>query len=308
MKSLAAPNAHAGSATNKPGATPDELLTYIPYPVSSSSESFGWQQVRVEVWRKPPPEGEIVCPAGTHHELIVPLCGGNTTTRSFGELTWVSNAPQLLNEWDFIPAGCDNRWQWHGGACEYASFDIDPRFVADAFWCKDEPFLPPIAGVQGGRIRRIATLLVDELEAGNPNGKLQAETLMLSLAANLFEQHSGVRLPAFAYAGPGRISRVVDYIRSHLETPLALAELAGIAGLSQWHFCVAFRRATNTSPRQFVVSQRIQRAVALLGESPMTVTEIAFDLGFSGQAHFSSSFIKHTGVSPSAYRARFRRS
>ncbi|MBV9180788.1 MAG: helix-turn-helix transcriptional regulator, partial [Acidobacteria bacterium] len=240
--------------------TPDELLSYIPYPVSTSSESLGWQHIRVEVWRKPPPEGEILCPGGTHHELIVPLCGGNTTVRNFADRTWSSNRDELLAEYDFIPAGCDNRWEWRGGSCEYASFDIDPGFIGEAFEVHNPLSLIPRLGWRGGQVRRIATFLVQELETGGVNGLLHAESLMIQLGAQLLRSGGVLKSRSSRIESDCRVARTIDYIRSNLHAPLILSELARIAGLSQWHFCVAFRLATNASPRQFVMGQRVQCA------------------------------------------------
>ena len=288
-------------------ATPDELLAYIPYSVSATSQSLGWKNIRVEIWRNPPAEGEILCPGGTHHELIVPLCGTNTTVRSFGGLTWSSEGRDLLTEYDFIPAGCDNRWEWRGGGCEYASLDIDPRFLPEAFWRYDTIQMIPQVGRRCDQIRRTATLLVEELETGGHNGTLYVDSLMSSLAALLIENASCEGLNVSSRLPDARIRKAVDYIRANFQAPLTLQELAQTAGLSQWHFCVAFRRATNTSAWQFVVGQRLQRSLTLLGNSTRSITEIALELGFSSQAHFSSVFTRNMGLSPSSFRRGHRK-
>jgi len=100
-----------------------------------------------------------------------------------------------------------------------------------------------------------------------------------------------------------RLSRVLDYIETRLgESELTLAELAGIASLSPFHFSRAFRTATGRSPHRFVTERRIERAKSLIAGRDSSLAEIAYEVGFSNQAHFSTVFRRLTGSTPKAYR------
>jgi len=74
---------------------------------------------------------------------------------------------------------------------------------------------------------------------------------------------------------PRQMRRVLDYIDAQLRDDLGLVELATIAGLSPHHFVEAFKISVGKPPHQFVLEQRVQRAVELLRDSDRTIAEIA---------------------------------
>ncbi|WP_409450642.1 helix-turn-helix transcriptional regulator [Aquabacterium sp. J223] len=80
--------------------------------------------------------------------------------------------------------------------------------------------------------------------------------------------------------------------------------------MSVWHFARCFKLATGKTPLQHVTERRMERALALMANSSMKVTEIALEVGFPNPSHFSRSFKKHFGANPAAYlstRARRHR-
>jgi AraC family transcriptional regulator len=83
---------------------------------------------------------------------------------------------------------------------------------------------------------------------------------------------------------------------------LRLEELARIAGISRFHFAREFKRVTGTSPHQYLINLRIQRAKALLTESKMPLVEVGLRSGFSHQSHFTRLFRRFTGATPQSYR------
>jgi AraC family transcriptional regulator len=99
-----------------------------------------------------------------------------------------------------------------------------------------------------------------------------------------------------------KLTRVLDLIESDLSENLSLSILANAAGLSEYHFLRMFKQSTGVTPHQYVINQRIERAKGLLQRTDMTVTEIAYLLGFSTPAHFSHHFRRKTGVTPSDLR------
>ncbi|OPY98801.1 AraC family transcriptional regulator [Bradyrhizobium sacchari] len=99
-----------------------------------------------------------------------------------------------------------------------------------------------------------------------------------------------------------RLKRVLDYIDSHFCRKIALADLAAAAGLSRMHFAAQFRAATGCRPHEFVLRQRIRRAKDLLRNCEMSIVEIALTVGFQSQAHFTTTFRRFTGDTPSRWR------
>ena len=99
-----------------------------------------------------------------------------------------------------------------------------------------------------------------------------------------------------------QIKRLMAYIESHIESPISIQELAGIAGLSPSHFCRAFRKSLNESPHCFVMQQRIARSQALMSTTKAPLSHIAIDCGFADQAHFSRVHRKLVGMAPGIWR------
>ncbi|MCX5497151.1 AraC family transcriptional regulator [Kaistia dalseonensis] len=108
------------------------------------------------------------------------------------------------------------------------------------------------------------------------------------------------RAPALS---PQRLRRVSDYVDARLgETDLSISDLAAVANLSPFHFSRAFKGATGKTPHQFVTERRIEQAKAMMPNRECGLSEIAYAVGFSNQAHFSTVFRRVTGTTPKTYR------
>lgn len=86
--------------------------------------------------------------------------------------------------------------------------------------------------------------------------------------------------------------------------PLDIDTVAAHAGYSRYHFVRAFKAVYGLTPGQYLSRRRIERAEDMLRSANLSVTEICSLVGFSSLGTFSARFKKHTGLSPSDYRAR----
>lgn len=91
---------------------------------------------------------------------------------------------------------------------------------------------------------------------------------------------------------------------SHEEWPVP--RLARVSGVSEAHFARSFREAFGVPPHRYLLTRRIERAKALLRDTDMAVTDIAFETGWSSLGTFGRTFRDVTGESPGALRARER--
>jgi AraC-like DNA-binding protein len=99
-----------------------------------------------------------------------------------------------------------------------------------------------------------------------------------------------------------RLRRVRDRIDREYAQPLDVEALARGAHMSAGHFSRQFRRAYGESPYAYLMTRRIERAMALLRGGELSVTEICFEVGCSSLGTFSTRFSELVGVPPSTYR------
>ncbi|MEL6799525.1 MAG: AraC family transcriptional regulator [Pseudomonadota bacterium] len=175
--------------------------------------------------------------------------------------------------------------------------------LLDEVGIHDDPF-----GALYGAIRPMpeALRVMRQMWRVSKNGGASANLLVDGLFRTLLGQLLQASHPARAIAPPPdlgdkRLARVVEYIEAHVETPMTVGELAGIAHVSAFHFSRAFKAATGLSPHQYVTARRVERAKYLLcGDGPLS--EIAFACGFASQSHFGQIFKAATGLTPRAFR------
>ena len=105
-----------------------------------------------------------------------------------------------------------------------------------------------------------------------------------------------------------RLCRARKFIDDSYHLPLNLAEISKEACLSPYHFLRLFRDAFDTTPHQYLIHRRIEKAKELLRVRTLSVTDICFEVGFESLGSFSSLFRKCVGDAPINYRRRERES
>jgi AraC-like DNA-binding protein len=99
-----------------------------------------------------------------------------------------------------------------------------------------------------------------------------------------------------------RLRRVRDRMDREYAEPLDVEALARDAHMSPGHFSRQFRLAYGESPYSYLMTRRIERAMALLRRGGLSVTEVCFEVGCSSLGTFSTRFTELVGMPPSAYR------
>jgi len=99
-----------------------------------------------------------------------------------------------------------------------------------------------------------------------------------------------------------RLRRVRDRIDREYAQPLDVEALARGVHLSAGHLSREFRAAYGESPYAYLMTRRIERAMALLRRGDLSVTEVCFAVGCSSLGTFSTRFTELVGVPPSVYR------
>jgi len=100
-----------------------------------------------------------------------------------------------------------------------------------------------------------------------------------------------------------RIAAALRLIEAQADEPLPLADLAGTAAMSRYHFLRTFRAVVGMTPHQYILHTRLHRAAVRLRSTTEEISTIAFAAGFNDLSTFNRRFARILGRSPSAYRA-----
>ncbi len=98
------------------------------------------------------------------------------------------------------------------------------------------------------------------------------------------------------------VTLACEYIENNLFRPLDISDIASQLGLSRAHFTTVFTKAVGESPYNYLTKIRIKRAKEYLTSTTLSITEIAYSVGFASIERFSEQFKKYTDLSPLAYR------
>jgi len=106
--------------------------------------------------------------------------------------------------------------------------------------------------------------------------------------------------------GRDLVFMVQALLNRDLARPLRLSEVAAAAGLSPYHLCRVFRRRTGLPIHRYRDSLRVRASLERVLDGDARLIDIAYDLGYANEAHFSDAFRRRFGMRPSAFRRRSR--
>jgi AraC family transcriptional regulator len=101
---------------------------------------------------------------------------------------------------------------------------------------------------------------------------------------------------------PWQLRRISDYVELNISRRIHIKMLARLVGLSASHFCRAFKCSFGISPRDYVLRRRIEIAQALMLTTSEPLSEIAVSCGMCDQQHFTRTYRRIVGETPSTWR------
>jgi AraC-like DNA-binding protein len=153
-------------------------------------------------------------------------------------------------------------------------------------------------------VERLGRALLAADEFGGSLGQLYADCVGIAIVARLAAR-CGAR-PSGRSPPKGlprwQLKRAIDFVESHLAEPLGLSAIAAATGLTRMHFATQFRVATGLRPHEYLLRRRIERAQEMLIGSEKSLVEIALNVGFQTQSHFTTVFKRLAGEPPGAWR------
>lgn len=199
------------------------------------------------------------------------------------------------------PAQAEMSWRK-----EASSRHVTIYFRPDLFDQTDGPRAPltrrdAIHNLNVPGLRPLAEQLVDEIRHDATHSADAADCLARLMLIQV-SRHLGKAQEEAPALGRSSMSRLTDYVMANLGERVLVADMARQVGLSTDHFAWAFRTQTGQSPHQFVVATRIQQARQLLGESQLSIAEVAHACGFASQQHLTNAMRRHVDITPARYR------
>jgi len=189
-----------------------------------------------------------------------------------------------------------DRWDIRALPGFHALFSLEPAFRSQHNFRSRLQLSEP----QLNQINEVIHDLTMETEHRHPGYRVMAKGLFMQLAVSLSRAYSSK--PTGESLDLLRIGDAIAHIETHYIEKITLDELAAKSHLSQRHFCRVFQECIGRSPIDHLMHVRCQKAAELLKGTDRTITDIAFDCGFSDSNYFTRCFRKIVEMTPKQYR------
>ncbi|MDB5654944.1 MAG: AraC-type DNA-binding protein [Tardiphaga sp.] len=166
---------------------------------------------------------------------------------------------------------------------------------------------PGQLGQHDGVLLGLAHALLASIEQPNDRNALLVDHIGLAFHAHAIRTYgssTASNCPKAGKLSALELRRALNFMMDYLDGDPNIADIARECGLSSGYFSRAFRLTTGTTPHQWLVKKRIERARELLLMGDLELAEIAVVCGFVDQSHFSRVFSKFEGESPGRWRKR----
>ena len=138
-----------------------------------------------------------------------------------------------------------------------------------------------------------------ELDAG------YLDSVAMVLARHLLSTYASAVRQSVDSGGLPRykLRRAVDYINDNIGEDISFRDIAAHLKMSAYHFARMFKQTTGESPHHYIMHRRMERAKTLLVDARLPISDVAFEVGYKSQSHFTTCFGRLTGLTPAAFRA-----
>jgi AraC family transcriptional regulator len=242
---------------------------------------------------------------GRLHLLVLFEAGVRKNGRTFVEGVPASALRNCARKFVLVPAGHEySDWHEISRPLRLAWFYFDPTMPA-MLPRRGGSRLVPRTFFEHVGMWNTAIKLKELIDSPCNSNREYCEALEIVLAYDLAQFACGPRrsqVPVRGGLTGWQQQLLSDYIAAHLAQHISLTTLAGLVRLSPHHFCRAFKQSFGRPPHRFHMQLRVERAREMLADPSLSVTEIAFTLGFCGPSGLATCFRRLTGASPREYR------
>lgn len=180
-------------------------------------------------------------------------------------------------------------WIHIAGANSYDIFEEIEKNEGNLVKCKDVQHL-----------RKLLFRVFDGMKGDYPTTELSVSLDIYKIFTELLNPQSTKSKGKSNYEDS--IQTVKEYIAENLNENLTVGALAKIVNMSSSHFSRVFKQQTGFSPYDYILISRLNRAKYLLQVTDMTVSSIAYEIGFNSESNFIYFFTENEGISPGKFR------
>ncbi len=239
-----------------------------------------------------------------HHLICISYTKAETERKLDGVF---QKEQQNLGAVGIAPAKAEHRIIWQENM-KFALFSIQPETLAQIAPENINPdkieLLPTFAHSQDNLLSSMGIAIKQQLEMDADGCGFYLEHLFNALSAHLVQNYCSIT-PVFKQYGDGlspyKLKLALDYINDNLDRPIKLNDIAKFLDISQYYFCHMFKESTGVSPYRYIIQQRVARAQNLIKNSQLSLSDIAYECGFSSQSQMTQHFRKLVGVTPRVY-------
>ncbi|BCM86068.1 hypothetical protein NS228_01480 [Methylobacterium indicum] len=291
--------------------TPDDLPIYVPGIRTDDSAHLCWDGVRLVGYRYT--GSDVGIPPLRDNALVAYRAGASTIHRRCTGAWQTDEArPGAVS---LLSHAQDSHWRW-SETIEVFHLYLSPALMArtatdlyareigavalrDVLAADD----PVLAGLVAGFAREAREGRARDGEVGK--GGLYVESLRQAACVHLLRHYAEVRFrepEARGGLSPAQCRRLSAFIEDSLGQSLTLADLAGLVGLSIFHFTRKFRGSFGCPPHAYVLRRRLEGAKRLLARPDLPLKVVAAECGFADQSHMTRAFRNLLGTTPASYR------
>ena len=280
---------------------PQELPEWVPGRLLSSSENLGWEGISHRAYHY---RGQDVPIPPIDHYMIVKYTNAHTPMQRCFDGKWTKKTCSS-GDISLLTTLSDSHWHWTQDidvshvyitnelmskvACEVLDRPIKDVFLHDELQLHDPVLLNLVDSVQ------------NEAAGGSMGGTLYAESLAIQLAVHLLRNYANVIVKECSLANllsNHQKRLLIDNINSHIHVKFRVEDLANLLGMGLWTFTKKFSESFSCTPHSFITSLRVEKAKKMLMEGNYAIKEVAYDCGFSDQAHLTRVVRASLGVTP----------
>ena len=253
----------------------NKLHLILPRAPILASDGSNWKNIHFAYFQQPPcnvpehvsPQHTLCINVGKPVRLEQAVDGQRKAVDS------------ILGDLAIYPAYLSQQFRWHREA-EFFNLFLEPSFLTrvgyDVFGNDHLELIPHLATLCDPLVQQIGFSLKTSLEIDGGNSRLYADAIAQALVVHLLARYSTQSHQIKPIAGgftQTQWNQITEFIHANLSRNINLAELARIAQLSPYHFAHVFKKSTNTSPHQYVIRCRIERAKQLMTSGSFSKSE-----------------------------------